>query len=155
MLFAKLTLPPSISEYPSFLFFFFGGGGGRRGAGEWSGRGHVPAKVNYLELHLARCPESPIMLSSLTATRWSPTPIRPSSPTAPPLKTDLTTQPQPSSSPFKVRPGRRKKEELQKRKSTRSSPSETKFPVEVIKRVTVFTNEIVHTLEILKEKACE
>ena len=56
-------------------FFFFGGGGGRRGgggerrAGEWSGRGHVPARVNYLELHLALCPESPIMLSSLTATR--------------------------------------------------------------------------------------
>ena len=71
MLLAKLTLPPSISEYPSFvcLFFFFLGGGGGRRAGEWSGRGHVPAKVNYLELHLALCPESPIMLSSLTATR--------------------------------------------------------------------------------------
>ena len=72
MLLTKLTLPPSISEYPSFFFFFvfvFFLGGGERRAGEWSGRGHVPAKVNYLELHLALCPESPIMLSSLTATR--------------------------------------------------------------------------------------
>ena len=36
---------------------------------------------------------------------WSPTPMRPSSPTAPPLSTDFTTQPQPSSSPFRVNPG--------------------------------------------------
>ena len=36
---------------------------------------------------------------------WSPTPTRPSSPTAPPLSTDFTTQPQPSSSPFRVNPG--------------------------------------------------
>ena len=67
MLFAKLTLPPSISEYPSF--FFIGGGGGAEEGRRMERDGHVPAKVNYLELHLARCPESPIMLSSLTATR--------------------------------------------------------------------------------------
>ena len=51
------------------IFFLEGGGGGGGGPENGAGRGHVPAKVNYLELHLARCPESPIMLSSLTATR--------------------------------------------------------------------------------------
>ena len=58
-------------------------------------------KCQYLALWLDR----PIILSSLTAQMWSPTPIRPSSPTAPPFRTDLTTHPQPSSSPFSVKPG--------------------------------------------------
>lgn len=58
-------------------------------------------KCPYLALWLDR----PIILSSLTAQMWSPTPIRPSSPTAPPFRTDLTTHPQPSSSPFRVKPG--------------------------------------------------
>ena len=61
-------------NFPRFFFWGggVGGGGGRGGEGgpeSGAGGGHVPAKVNYLELHLALCPESPIMLSSLTATR--------------------------------------------------------------------------------------
>lgn len=60
--------------------------------------------------YLALWPDKPIILSSFTATMWSPTPIRPSSPTAPPLSTDFTTQPHPSSSPLRVSPGMTRKQ---------------------------------------------